>query len=109
MPSEVAERVMKELDDETIVIASSDLSHYNEYEKAKRIDRIANEAVPALDIPRFEKEGDACGKTAILTLMHIAKKRKWKGVLLDYRNSGDTAGPRSSVVGYGCYAFYEEE
>ncbi len=108
MPEELAERVIKELDDATIVIASSDLSHYLDYESAKRKDAIANEAVPALDIARFEREGDACGKTAILTLMHIAKKKKWKGVFLDYRNSGDTAGPKSNVVGYGCYAFYEE-
>jgi MEMO1 family protein len=108
-PSELAERIIKELDAKTVVIASSDLSHYKDYDSAKRTDRIANEAVPALDIARFEREGDACGKTAILTLMHIAKKKKWKGVLLDYRNSGDTAGPKSSVVGYGCYAFYEEK
>jgi AmmeMemoRadiSam system protein B len=108
-PEELAKRVISELDDSTVVIASSDLSHYNDYETAKRKDRVANEAVPALDIARFEREGDACGKTAILTLMHIAKERNWKGVFLDYRNSGDTAGPKSSVVGYGCYAFYEDK
>ncbi|MCI0503432.1 AmmeMemoRadiSam system protein B [Candidatus Micrarchaeota archaeon] len=107
-PAELAERIIKELDAKTVVIASSDLSHYNDYDTARKIDSIANKAVPSLDIPEFGREGDACGKTAILTLMHIAKKKKWKGVLLDYRNSGDTAGPKSSVVGYGCYAFYEE-
>jgi len=63
--------------------------------------------VPKIDIGGFEHEGDACGKTAILTLMHIAKKKKWKGIMLDYRNSGDTAGPKDNVVGYGCYAFYK--
>jgi MEMO1 family protein len=106
-PAELADVVMREVDVKTIVIASSDLSHYNEYENAVKIDRTANESVPALDIARFGKEGDACGKTAILTLMHIAKKKGWKGTLLDYRNSGDTAGPKSEVVGYGCYAFSE--
>jgi len=107
-PSELAERVMKELDSGTLAIASSDLCHYKDYDSARRIDALANRAVPALDIPAFEREGDACGKTAILTLMHIAKKKGWRGALLDYRNSGDTAGPKSSVVGYGCYGFYEE-
>lgn len=106
-PAELAEVVLREIDVKTIVIASSDLSHYNEYSKAVQIDRTANEAVPALDIKRFEKEGDACGKSAILTLMHIARKKGWTGKLLDYRNSGDTAGPKSEVVGYGCYAFCE--
>ena len=108
-PAELANAIMDEIGERTVVIASSDLSHYNQYDRAVKIDRIANEAVPALDIARFEKEGDACGKTAILTLMHIAKRKKWTGKLLDYRNSGDTAGPKSEVVGYGCYAFSEPE
>jgi AmmeMemoRadiSam system protein B len=106
-PAELAEVVARETDGGTVVIASSDLSHYNAYERAVKIDATANEAVPALDIKRFEKEGDACGKSAILALMHLAKKKGWKGKLVDYRNSGDTAGPKSEVVGYGCYAFCE--
>ncbi|MEW6748249.1 MAG: AmmeMemoRadiSam system protein B [Candidatus Micrarchaeota archaeon] len=108
-PAELADEVMKELDDDTVLIASSDLSHFKSYEQAKRIDRAANETVPALDISGFWEKGDACGKTPILMLMQIARKKGWKGRLLDYRNSGDTAGPKDSVVGYGCYAFYEAD
>lgn len=107
-PKELGDAIAEILDDETLVIASSDLSHYLPYDDALMIDRKANESVPALDIKRFEKDGDACGKMGILVLMHIAKRKGWKGVLLDYRNSGDTAGPKSSVVGYGCYAFYSD-
>jgi len=103
----LAEAIAPLVDEKTLVIASSDLSHYLPYDVAVKTDRIANEAVPALDIGRFEKQGDACGKTPILVLMHLAKKKGWKGKLLDYRNSGDTAGDRRQVVGYGCYAFYE--
>lgn len=106
-PAALAGAVAREMDSGTVVIASSDLSHYNPYDRAVEIDSIANEAVPSLDIKRFEKEGDACGKTAILTLMHLARKKGWAGRMLDYRNSGDTAGPKSEVVGYGCYAFTE--
>lgn len=106
-PEELAKRLAKEIDAKTVVIASSDLSHYKAYDSARGIDAVANRTVPALDIKGFAGEGDACGKTAILTLMHIARMKGWKGRLLDYRNSGDTAGPKSSVVGYGCYAFYE--
>jgi AmmeMemoRadiSam system protein B len=108
-PSVLAEIVLKAVDKETLVIASSDLSHYNPYERAKRLDSICNKAVPTLDIPTMEDSGDACGRTGILTLMHMAKKMKWKGKMLDYRNSGDTAGPKDAVVGYGCYAFCEEK
>jgi len=105
-PSALAQAIAGILDDKTLVIASSDLSHYNPYERAVKLDSLCNKAVPALDIKTMEESGDACGKTAILTLMNLAKKKKWKGKLLDYRNSGDTAGPKDSVVGYGCYAFY---
>jgi AmmeMemoRadiSam system protein B len=107
VPETLAEEIMKQLDDESIVIASSDLSHYLPYDRARSTDSIANESVPSLEIEDFKAKGDACGKTPILVLMHIAKKMKWTGKLLDYRNSGDTAGPRDNVVGYGCYAFYE--
>lgn len=106
-PVDLANALVDQLDDKTLVIASSDLSHYLPYDEAVRTDKIANESVPALDIKRFEQLGNACGKIGILTLMHIAKKKGWKGKLLDYRNSGDTAGPKTEVVGYGCYAFYE--
>jgi len=108
-PSVLANEILKVIDDQTLVIASSDLSHYNPYEKAVRLDSICNKAVPALDIATMEDSGDACGKTGILTLMNIAKKKNWKGKLLDYRNSGDTAGPKDAVVGYGCYAFFSPE
>ncbi len=105
---ELAGRISGAIDDDTIVIASSDLSHYLPYGAAVARDRCANESVPGLDLKRFSEDGDACGKGAILTLMHLAKMKGWKGLFVDYRNSGDTAGPKSEVVGYGCYAFYSE-
>ncbi|MBD3210393.1 AmmeMemoRadiSam system protein B [Candidatus Micrarchaeota archaeon] len=107
VPMVLADELSKHLDENSIVIASSDLSHYNDYNTAVRLDSVANETVPALQTERFKESGDACGKIPILVLMHLAKKMKWGGKLLDYRNSGDTAGPKDRVVGYGCYAFFE--
>ena len=52
------------------------------------------------------KTQEACGKLPILTLMHLARQKGWKAQLLDYRNSGDTAGVKSAVVGYSAIAFY---
>jgi AmmeMemoRadiSam system protein A len=49
----------------------------------------------------------ACGKDPILTVMHVARQKGWKAKLLDYRNSGDTAGRKEAVVGYAAIAFYE--
>ena len=102
---EIARICGKLIDGNTIIIASSDLSHYYQYEDANDIDSVANKAIPALDIGKAAK-AEACGIRGILALMLIAKKGKWKGKLLDYRNSGDTAGSKDSVVGYGAYAFY---
>ncbi len=91
---------------ETVLIASSDLSHYHPYEQARALDALANESVPALDL-RAAQSVEACGKTGVLALMHCAKKLGWKGEFLDYRNSGDTSSDKAAVVGYGCYAFFE--
>lgn len=104
-PPILADTVEPAIDDETLLLISSDLSHYHPYEDAVKIDKIANDSIPTLDFAKGELI-DACGRVGILAAMHIAKSKGWKGVLLDYRNSGDTAGPKSSVVGYGAYAFY---
>lgn len=107
-PAALADEIEKALDKETMIIISSDLSHYFPYDKAVKLDSVCNKAIPELDIETMKSRGDACGKTGILVLMHLALKKKWKGKLLDYRNSGDTAGQKDQVVGYGAYAFYEE-
>ncbi len=102
-----APELQKELDENSLIIASSDLSHYHSYTEALRIDATANRAIPSMDIYNVESFVDACGKEAILTLMQVAKMKKWKGKFLEYKNSGDTAGDKTRVVGYGCYAFYK--
>ena len=103
---DMANDIYNRLTDRTLVIASSDLSHYHPYEEALKIDSIANEAIPALDVVRVKRDVEACGKEGILVVMHLARHFNWQGRLLDYRNSGDTGGDKDSVVGYGCYAFF---
>lgn len=102
----LAKVIEQRLDNNTIIIVSSDLSHFYPYDLAVQIDSRANKYIPELNIKKVEKEVEACGKTGILALMTLAKKFGWKGIFLDYKNSGDTAGDKTSVVGYGCYAFY---
>jgi len=101
----LAEALEPLLLDDTLIVVSSDLSHYHPYAEARKIDAAANEAIPALDVERFASEAEACGKTAILALLYLARKHNWEGHLLDYQTSGDTAGDHSQVVGYGAYAF----
>jgi hypothetical protein len=105
-PEQAAKALARVLDGKTIVVASSDLSHYYPYEKAKELDNRCVKAVCDLNIDEMNTQ-EACGKVPILTLMYLAREKGWKPQLLDYRNSGDTAGDKSAVVGYSAIAFYE--
>jgi hypothetical protein len=100
-----AQSLMQILDDRTLVIASSDLSHYYSYAKARQLDQRCVDAICRLDIDTMESQ-EACGRTPILILMHIAKQKGWQARLLDCRNSGDTTEDKSRVVGYAAIAFY---
>lgn len=105
-PEQLAKTLQPHLDDETLVVASSDLSHYLSYEEAVAKDKHCIEAIPNLDFEEMEL-CEACGKIPILTLMHLARMGGWRGELLDYRNSGDTQGNKERVVGYTAIIFYE--
>jgi hypothetical protein len=106
-PESAAKALAGVLDDKTIVVASSDLSHYHPYDEAKALDNQCVKAVCDLNIDEMKAQ-EACGKLPILTLMYLAREKGWQAQLLDYRNSGDTAGDKSQgVVGYAAIAFYE--
>ena len=107
-PEAVARELVKRLDDKTLLVASSDLSHFYPDKTARDLDTTCIDAVCQLNCA-WMQEQEACGKQPILTLMHIARAKGWKAKLLDYRNSGDTAGDRSRVVGYAAIAFFEPE
>jgi hypothetical protein len=89
---------------ETLIVISSDLSHYYAYERARRLDAAAAAAIVALD-PEAIGEEQACGRVPIGGLLLAARARGLSARSLDLRNSGDTAGPRGEVVGYGAFAF----
>jgi hypothetical protein len=104
--AQAARAIDRILDPRTLIIASSDLSHYYSYEQARKLDQSCVDAVCRLDTDAMESE-EACGRIPILILMHVAKAHGWRVRLLDMRNSGDTGGDRSRVVGYAAIAFYE--
>lgn len=90
---------------ETLVLVSSDLSHYHTWSEARQLDTGTTRAI-------IERRSDldddqACGATAINGLMQVARRRGLVVELLDQRNSGDTAGDHSRVVGYGSYALHD--
>jgi AmmeMemoRadiSam system protein B len=104
-PTEVAE-VLDKLwgGRETVVVVSSDLSHYHDYATATRLDKETSKGIEGF---QMISEGQACGRRAINGLLHLAKQRQMRVRTVDLRNSGDTAGPRDRVVGYGAYVFWE--
>jgi hypothetical protein len=103
--AQVAKALAERIDDKTIVVASSDLSHYHNYQAAKGLDDRCVKAICDLDIDAMTTQ-EACGKTPILALLHLARQKGWKAQLLDYRNSGDVTGEKDRVVGYTSVAFY---
>ena len=107
-PAEVARALAPLVGDKTLVIASSDLSHYHPYQEARALDGQTVKWICSLDIAALQvpaAEASACGRMPILTLLHLAKLKGWTPQLLDYRNSGDTAGDKGRVVGYCAVAF----
>jgi AmmeMemoRadiSam system protein B len=90
---------------ETLIVISSDLSHYESYEKAREQDRRTANAISHLEEDELGP-ADACGRVGVRGLLYLAKKKGLRPKLLDLRSSGDTAGPRDQVVGYGAWAFY---
>jgi AmmeMemoRadiSam system protein A len=105
-PEQVARVLAGVIDAKTLVVASSDLSHYHIYDKAEELDTRCVKAVCDMNIDEMKTQ-EACGKLPILALMYLAREKGWKPQLLDYRNSGDTSGDKSRVVGYSAIAFYE--
>ncbi|MCX6063397.1 MAG: AmmeMemoRadiSam system protein B [Caldiserica bacterium] len=92
----------------TLVVASSDLSHYDPYDVAMEHDRATIEHILKGEGDRLSGN-DACGFVPIRTILAIARVCDWKAYLLDYRNSGDTAGDKSAVVGYASIGFWEDK
>ena len=90
---------------DTLVLVSSDLSHYHAWNEARQLDA---ETTRSIVERRSDLTGEqACGACGINGLMQVARRRGLTVEVLDQRNSGDTAGDRSRVVGYGSYALHE--
>ncbi len=89
-------------DEKTLVVVSSDLSHYHNSQEASELDRRAARAIERC-APGDLHHDQACGQLAIQAVLQIAKQRELYPALLDLRNSGDTVGNKDRVVGYGSF------
>jgi len=91
---------------ETLIVISSDLSHYHDYHTAQQLDRDTSQAIVELNIDAVDSQ-HACGCVGIRGLLSFAQHHALDATILDVRNSGDTAGDKDRVVGYGAYSFTE--
>jgi hypothetical protein len=105
-PAAAVAKVIEELwgGAETLIVISSDLSHYQDYAAAKKQDAVTSRAIENLQ-PEEIAYPDACGRLPINGLLLVAKRLGLTVTPYDLRNSGDTAGDRDRVVGYGAYGF----
>ncbi len=95
------------LDERTLLVVSSDLSHYLPYSQAAERDQATIRMILNLEVDNLlERDNAACGKIPILIAMSMARRYGWQPLLLHYSNSGDTAGDHRRVVGYTAIAFY---
>ena len=92
-------------DEHTLIVISTDLSHYHGYNEAKQLDSATSDSIVNLkpDLIGYE---DACGRNGLKGLLTVAEEKGLSIELLDLRNSGDTAGDKSRVVGYGAYVLH---
>lgn len=90
---------------ETLIVISSDLSHYHDYETACSLDKGTSQAIETLQPESIGYE-QACGRNPVNGLLTLARQFGLSATTIDLRNSGDTAGPQDRVVGYGAYWFH---
>ncbi len=90
---------------DTLIVISTDLSHYHTADEARQLDHATTSAI--LERRSDLSDEQACGSSGVNGLMQVARKLGLSVQLLDQRNSGDTAGDRSRVVGYGSFAVFE--
>ncbi|MBF0612528.1 MAG: AmmeMemoRadiSam system protein B [Magnetococcales bacterium] len=107
-PSRLAELISICWHPRDLLVFSSDLSHYHPYLHARELDSQVHRAVLSLD-SKAALGCEACGGIGISAILDISRKRGWRPMLADYRNSGDTAGDKAKVVGYASYLFHSAD
>lgn len=103
-PAEQIEQVLELFygKEDTLIVISSDLSHFHDYATAQRMDKATSKTIEQLAYQHLDYDS-ACGRVPVSGLLALAKKKSLKIETIDLRNSGDTAGDKSRVVGYGAY------
>jgi hypothetical protein len=103
-PLKLAQQIIPFLTDDSLIIASSNLSEQSPYDKAASLDQRTARAITSFDF-KTVASSEASGRTSIAVLMEIARQKKWSAQLIDYENSGNTTRARKQVAGFASIAF----
>jgi len=103
-PLKLARQIIPYLTDDSLIIASSNLSEQHPYDKAASLDQKTTKAITSFDFNTLASS-EASGKAAIAVLMEIARQKKWSTQLIEYENSGTTTRARKQVTGFASIAF----
>lgn len=101
----IADAIFPLLTGSTLVVISSDFSHYHPEHIARFMDHRSISAILSKDTKQIDNYVDACGKDGIMVLNEIAVLKNWKPIRIDYKTSGDITGDKQSVVGYAGIAY----
>lgn len=104
----IAEAIRSVLDERTLVVVSSDLSHYMPLDAATTTDRATIAAILGMDSAKIKSTIDACGQEGIMVLNELARLQQWKAHEVDYRTSAEASPDTSAVVGYASIAYVRE-
>jgi MEMO1 family protein len=103
-PEVIANIIRFLMDEGVFIIVSSDMSHFHNYQLAQELDQQTSSHILKMEYQQIKPE-DACGYYPLKGLLYLAKQKNLQITELDLRNSGDTAGDKSRVVGYGAFSF----
>ncbi|MFT4303474.1 MAG: AmmeMemoRadiSam system protein B [Candidatus Woesearchaeota archaeon] len=103
-PKEVKDMLLPLLDNDTLLVISTDLSHFHDDKECRKIDNETVKSISELDDKNIK---EACGEIPIKAIISIAKQKKWKINKLCYTNSGEISGDKERVVGYASFVLYE--
>jgi AmmeMemoRadiSam system protein B/AmmeMemoRadiSam system protein A len=111
MLAEVLTGYVQKTSGRTLIVASTDMSHFHPYHEASAMDQAALKQIEAMDLKSLRKSVERgtcelCGAQAVITIMKVAENVDARIKILDYANSGDVTGDKSRVVGYGAVGFY---
>jgi AmmeMemoRadiSam system protein B/AmmeMemoRadiSam system protein A len=106
--TEFSNFLSKNIDNKTLIVVSVDLSHFHDYDAAKKLDTYSINSILNLEEGNIE-DSEIDSPYAVMSVIELAKKFGWKTELLEYKNSGDITGDKTSVVGYSAIVFYEGE